>query len=186
MQLTALTISVNRLLLVQSLDVISVNIWHILISLANLFLLFLILKKFLYKPVKKMLKERQDAIDNQYKQAQDALDQAEGKEKEWEEKMLSAKAEADAIINKATEQADVKGQKIIAEAMEKADGIVARAQTQAELETKKARAKIKNDIVTVSTALTEKILEREINAKDHDALIDSVIEEMGDLDEKRI
>ena len=88
MQLTALTISVNRLLLVQSLDVISVNIWHILISLANLFLLFLILKKFLYKPVKKMLKERQDAIDNQYKQAQDALDQAEGKEKEWEEKIV--------------------------------------------------------------------------------------------------
>ena len=186
MQVTALTISVNNLLLAQTLDVISVNIWHILISLANLLLLFFILKKFLYKPVKKMLKDRQDAIDNQYKQAQDALDEAENKEKEWEEKMLSAKTEADAIISKATEQADIKGQKIIAEAIEKADGIVMRAQTQAELETKKARAQIKKEIVTVSTALTEKILEREINSKDHDALIDSVIEEMGEIDEKRI
>ena len=184
MQLTALCY--NNLLLAQTLDVISVNIWHIVISLANLILLFLILKKFLYKPVKKMLKDRQDAIDSQYQQAQDSLDSAKDKEKEWEEKMQGAKTEADAIIAKATEQADVKGQKIIAEAMEKADGIVKRAQTQAELETKKARSQIKKEIVTVSTALTEKMLEREINSNDHEALIDSVIEKIGEIDENGI
>ena len=40
---------------VQSLDIISVNIWQILISLINLLLLFLIIKKFLFKPVQNML-----------------------------------------------------------------------------------------------------------------------------------
>ena len=34
------------------LDIISINIWQIVISLLNLVLLFLILKKFLFKPVK--------------------------------------------------------------------------------------------------------------------------------------
>ena len=48
----------------QSLDVISVNIWQILASLANLVLLFLMVKKFLYKPVKKMLEQRQNAIQS--------------------------------------------------------------------------------------------------------------------------
>ena len=52
-------------ILAESLDVISVNIWHILISLINLVLMFLLVKKFLYKPVKKMMKERQDAVDRQ-------------------------------------------------------------------------------------------------------------------------
>ena len=33
---------------VQSLDIISVNIWQILISLANLLIMFLILKRFLF------------------------------------------------------------------------------------------------------------------------------------------
>ena len=42
-----------------TLDVISVNIWSILISLCNLLILFFIIKKFLYKPVRKMLAERQ-------------------------------------------------------------------------------------------------------------------------------
>ena len=42
----------------QSLDIISINIWQILISLCNLVLLFLILKKFLYKPVHNVLAQR--------------------------------------------------------------------------------------------------------------------------------
>ena len=56
----------------QNLDVISVNIWQILISLANLTLLFLIIKKFLYKPVKKVLQQRRDEIDSQYTAAAEA------------------------------------------------------------------------------------------------------------------
>ena len=37
--------------MVQSLDIISVNIWQILISLANLLIIYRILSKFLFKPV---------------------------------------------------------------------------------------------------------------------------------------
>ena len=39
----------------QFLDIISVNIWDILISLINLLILFLVFKRFLFKPVQKML-----------------------------------------------------------------------------------------------------------------------------------
>ena len=46
----------------QTLDVISVNIWQILISLANLLLIFLILKKLLWKPVKKVMQQRQELV----------------------------------------------------------------------------------------------------------------------------
>ena len=51
---------------VQNLDIISVNIWQILISLINLLLLFLIIKKFLYKPVKKFIAQRKASVDLQY------------------------------------------------------------------------------------------------------------------------
>ena len=56
----------------QSLDIISVNLWQILISLANLVILFLILKKFLYGPVTKMLAKRREEIDTQYTEAETA------------------------------------------------------------------------------------------------------------------
>ena len=57
---------------------------------------------------------------------------------------------------------------------------MAQAKESAELEIKKAEKTIKDEIVDVSYALTEKLLEREINEKDHDNLIDSFIDEIGE------
>ena len=73
--------------------------------------------------------------------------------------------------------------KLIAEAQMRADGIIRAAETEAELERKKAADGIKREIVEVSGALTEKLLEREINTDDHRVLIDSFIEEIGDGNE---
>ena len=164
----------------QSLSVISVNLWQIIISLLNLLILFLIIKKFLYGPVKKMLKARQDEIDNKYSLANQAIENAENDQAYWQEKRESADTEADAIIQDATLTAKLRGEKIVEEAKEKADGIIRRAETEAELEKEKAAASIKKEIVEVSTALAQKIISREINAEDHRDLIDSVIEDIGD------
>ena len=164
----------------QTLDVISVNIWQILISLLNLVLLFFILKKFLFKPVKNILAKRQSEIDSKYDVADQAINEAEQSRVEYEEKLSGAKAEADAILQTATDTAKRRGDKIVADAQQKADGIIRRAETEAELERKKAIDGIKQEIVSVSGAIAEKMIEREINTDDHRALIDSFIEEIGE------
>ena len=164
----------------QTLDVISVNLWQILISLINLFLLFLILKKFLFKPVKKVLDKRQSELDEQYAAAENARSQANEDRKAWEQKLSLANEQADAILQSATDNAKYRGDKMISEAKERADAIIRTAQNEAELERKKAADGIKREIVEVSGALTEKMLEREINTEDHRTLINSFIEEIGD------
>lgn len=167
----------------QTLEVISINIWQILISLANLVILFLVLKKFLFKPVKKVLAERQAAVDEQYAAAAQAEKKAMQSKESWEHKMESARTEADAILKNATETAGLRGEKIVAEAKVRADGIIRQAETEAELERKKAEDGIKREIIDVSTVLTEKMLGREINTQDHRSLIDSFIEEIGGSDD---
>ena len=164
----------------QSLDIISVNLWQILISLINLFLLFLILKKFLFKPVKNVLDQRQKELDDQYAAAQSAEQQAIEHRKNWEEKLSLADAQADAILQNATDSAKYRSDVLISEAKERADGILRAAQNEAELERKKAAEGIKREIVSVSEVLTEKMLEREINTDDHRVLIDSFLEKIGD------
>lgn len=164
----------------QSLDIISVNLWQILISLANLTLLFLIIKKFLFKPVNKMLEKRQAALDEQYAAADDAKKSAEQKEQYWKEKIGTAEAEADAIMQDATEKAKFRSEKMLEEAKDRADGIIRQANAEAELERKKATEGIKREIVDVSAVLTEKLISREINMEDHRSIIDSVIETIGD------
>lgn len=163
-----------------TLDVISVNIWQILISLVNLFLLFLIIKKFLFQPVKNVLAKRQQMLDDSYAAAEEANLAASENKRAWEEKLAEADAEADAIMQTATEQARFRGEKIVEEAQLRADGIVRTAKSEAELARRKATEEIKQEIVEVSEALTEKLLEREINTDDHRTLIDSFIAQIGD------
>ena len=74
----------------QTLGIISVNLWSILISLCNLLLLFLILKKFLYKPVKNLLAAREAQVQAQYDAAAKAEADAEAARAEWEEKRQNA------------------------------------------------------------------------------------------------
>ena len=66
------------MLAMQTLDIVSVNLWLILISLANLVLIYLIVKKFLFKPVQRMLDQRQKEVDERYSAADDAKRAAEG------------------------------------------------------------------------------------------------------------
>lgn len=166
--------------MIQSLDVISVNLWQILVSLINLVILFLLVKKFLYKPTQRMLAKRQSTIDGEYSAAQEAKDKALADQAAYEEKLKNAKQEADDIIKSAVDVANERQQEIVDEAKVKAQGIVRQAQSDAELEMKKAEHGIKKEIVDVSALLTEKMLEREINADDHKGLIDSFIDGMGD------
>ena len=148
--------------MVQTLDIITINIWSILISLANLVLLFFILKRFLYKPMKKVLEERRLAVDKQYEDADKAK--------------LLAEESKEAREQKAQNRSDV----ILTRANEKAESIIKRAESDAELERKKAETDIKKEIAEVSAALAEKMLEREINIDDHRNLIETFINEVGD------
>ena len=164
----------------QTLDIISVNVWQILISLVNLLLLFLIIKKFLFKPVMTVLEKRKQEIDGQYAEANAAVDEANLSKKQWEEKLAAAEDEAEAIIQTAAENAKYRGDKLIEDAQKRAESIVRVAESEAELERKKATDSIKQEIVEVSGALAEKLLERELNREDHKAIIESFIEEIGD------
>ena len=167
----------------QNLDVISVNLWQLLVSLVNLVLLFLIVKKFLYKRVKAMLKARESAIQSDYDDAAAAKQRAEADQLAYEQKLAAAKEQSDSIIRSAVGIAERREQEILDAANAKADGIVRQAEAEALLERKKAEDAVRKEIVEVSSLLTEKVLEREVSAADHQHFIDAFIESIGDDNE---
>lgn len=166
----------------QTLDVISINIWDILVSLLNLIILFFIVKRFLYKPAKKILDNRDKAISDAYNNAEAAKNEAEEFKILYEQKLRSAEIEAEEIITSASKDASMREKQLIEEAKVKAEGILTRAKEDAELEKKKAEATVKTEIASVSSLIAEKILEREINSDDHKRLVDSFIESLGEED----
>ena len=170
----------------QSLKVISVNIWMIIASLCNLLLLTWIVKKFLYKPVKKIMDARRAAIDAaDYEQAAAARAEAEENRLNYEAAMAAAEQTSGQIIADATRMAEHRSNEIVAEAREKATELRRQAEADAILERKKAEDDIKREIADVSTQLTGKLLQREINEEDHRALIDSFLQEIATDDDNK-
>ena len=163
-----------------TLDVISVNIWSILISLCNLLILFFIIKKFLYKPVRKMLAERQAAVDKVYSEADEALRSAEQDRLTYSQKLEHADSECDALLKSAKENADRRGSEIISDAQ--AADIMRRANAEIELEKQKAADGMRRRIADISVDVAEKLLARSVDGSEHRRLIDSAIDEIGNED----
>lgn len=164
----------------QTLDVISVNIWQILISLCNLLILFLILKRFLFKPVQKTLDKRQAEVDEEYRAAEDAKQQAHAEESAYREKLEGAQSEADALLHTAQANAKKRSNEIIAQAEQEAGELRKRAERDVQLEKKKAAGEMKTAIADISVELAQKILKREIRPEDHRDMIEEFMEEIGE------
>ncbi len=162
----------------QSLSIISVNFWQVVISFANLALLAWILKRFLFKPVRKMLDARRESIDSAYARAGAAEEQAEEHRKNYAAAMAAVQQTTDQMISEASRLAERRGSEIESAARERAQEIRRQAEEDAVLERKKAEAEMKREIAEVSTQLTEKLLEREVRPEDHREMIDSFLREL--------
>ena len=163
-----------------NLQIVSFNLWQVLISLANLTLLYLGLKKFLYKPVKAVLENRKAAIAKSYAEAEEYRTSANAAREEYAAKLATAHDTADGIIHDATVLANRRGEKIVAEAQTKAEEIIRQGELEASMEKKKAMESIRRDITDVSAAMTEKLLKREMNEADHRSMIDEFLKGVGE------
>ena len=163
-----------------NLQIVSFNLWQVLISLANLTLLYLGLKKFLYKPVKAVLENRKAAIAKEYAEAEEARNSANAARDEYAAKLATAHGKADEIIHDATVIANRRGDKIVSDAREKAEEIVRQGEMEAAMEKKKAMASIRRDITDVSAAMTEQLLKREMKEGDHRNMIDEFLKGVGE------
>ena len=167
----------------QSADIITLNIWQIVISLCNLTILFLIIKKFLFKPVKKLLAEREAMANAEYDKAKAARADAEKSRSEWDAKLKGADAEAERIVKTASDSAKRNAERIESDAKEQAEHILTSAREGAELEYKRAQDSIRSEIADVSAAIAAKVIGREIDEKTHHDLIGQFIDGIGDANE---
>ena len=149
---------------------VGVNPWTALFTFCNMLITFAVLKKFLFKPVKKMIDDRQQEIDTMYADADAAKQKAADLEKEYADHLQSIKDERDAMLREATARAQKR----------EAASIRAAAEADIAQERKKAVNDLKNEIGGMAVEIAGKVVEREINESDHQALIDEFIRNVGD------
>ena len=157
------------------LQLISIDPWHIAASVLNLIILFFIVKRFLYKPVVKILNERNQQVRDIYSDAEKARADAE-----HDKALASAHEKSAEIVRAASEEARKSGEEIIAGAKTEADRLRRKADEDIANERRKAVSELKGEIGSLSVELAGKVIDREINPEDHKRLVDDFIDGLGD------
>lgn len=164
----------------ETLELISLDFWQSLMSIINLFILFLIVKKFLFKPVTNILNKRESEVKSIYSEAENLKSEAQTNKDTYEEKLRNAKAETDLMIKNATERAQHRSEDIIKEAAAEAENQKRKAENDIYLAKKKAVDDMNANVTEMVIDLAKQVVGKEINPDIHKNLIDSAIEELGD------
>lgn len=159
---------------------IGFNPWTALFTLLNMVLTFLILKKFLFKPVNKMIDDRQREIDDLFADAAQAKEQAETMREDYSRRLAEAKDTSAQIVSEATQEANRRGDEIVRQARLDADALREKASSDIALERKKALNEVKNDISRIALDIAGKVVEKELDPKEHERLIEGFLRDMGD------
>ncbi len=164
----------------QFLDVISVNLWQILISLANLLIIFWVFKRFLFKPVQKVMNARQEQVDKIYSDAEQDRSAAVSMKQEYEARLATAREEADGLVRNAVQTAQRRSDAIVAEATSQASHLKQKAEEEIARDKKQMLLDVKSEISDIAVSIASKVVEREIKKDDHERFVEEFIKNVGE------
>ena len=134
-------------------------IWMMITFLILLFLL----RKFAWKPILKMIKDREDSIDNALKSAEKAKEEMRNLQSDNEKILAQARSERDQMMKDARDMKDAIVGEAKGKAKEEADKILSAAREAIQNEKMAAITELKNQVALLSVEIAEKILKRELS-----------------------
>jgi len=143
-------------------------VWTILTFL----LLLTVLAKFAWKPLLKILKDREELIRSSLEDAEKAKEKLERLNAEGEAIINQARSEAQSILSEGKTAAAKLKDETLDVAKEQAKKIASEAEKQINIEKEKSIAEIKSEVVNLSMSIAEKLINKNISPEDNKALID--------------
>ena len=159
---------------------LGVNPWTALFILLNTLTIFFVAKKFLFKPVMKIISDRQKEIDDLYADAGAAKEQAQQLQESYQQKLSAAQETSDRIVKEAVARGQSREEQIIRDANAQAAAIMDKASQDIAQEKKKAINDAKNEISDLAMAIAGKVVGHALEGADQASLIDGFIRELGD------
>lgn len=155
------------------------NLVNMLVQLTATLVLYFILRKFLYHPIKDLLKKRQDYIMKNIEDSEKNNLKSQVALRDYELKLKEAKKEANDIVDQAKKRADDIVNKSVNDAKEESRKIMEKADK--ELANKKSMAmdEMKGDIVNIAILAAEKLIGENVSTKKDKEIIEKSIEEVG-------
>ncbi len=150
--------------------------WRVaLANLANFLVIVWILKRFAFKPIEKIIRERKSKIEKGIEDAEKASSELQMAEQTSQKTVTEARSRANIIIATAQKESE----KIISESKtlkeEQAKQIVAEANKMIQQEKQKMLGDLKNELADLVIATTKKFLKEDMTKEKQEEIIKKLI-----------
>lgn len=159
------------------MESLGLDIKLLLAQVVNFLVLLFVLKKFLYRPILKVLDERKKKIEDSLANAEKINKELVKLEEEKAKILKAAQTEAVKLIAEEKKFAEEQKEKIIEEAKMKAVEEVAKGNVLAKQELDKAKKELREEVLKLTEVMTRKVLSRGLSDKEKHELIKKAIEE---------
>jgi len=150
-------------------------LWTILTFLVLLGLL----AKFAWNPLLALLDRREEMIRKSLDDAEEAKQELQRLQQESKEILSKARVEAQSILAQTRSEAEKLKGEIKQKAKAEADSILRDAEKRIQVETEKAIAVLKNEVVDLSLLVASKLIRKNLSKEDNQSLIEESLKQIG-------
>lgn len=150
-------------------------IWQLIVFV----IVFSVLAKFVWPVILKGIRDREEKMHNDLTTAENAANEAKATLEQYKQQLQEAHREAQRIIEQSRKDAE----QIAAQIKSQAESDILAMKHRAEMDINAAKQQAVNDIfeqaTTMATQVAGQILKREINANDHQQLVQASLAELN-------
>lgn len=149
-----------------------VNINATLIAqILNFIVLLVVLTKFCYKPILKVMDNRRNRIIKDLDSAEQTRVEAEDLKKQYAKQLADARKEATAIVDKANSVGQKLHDDFVAQAQAEKEQMLKAAAEHIAQEKQQAMLDIRAQVISLATEIAGKIVDQKLNSPEDQALI---------------
>jgi F-type H+-transporting ATPase subunit b len=140
---------------------------------------YFVLSKFAFPKINTMLDDRAASIQGRMEEAETKLREAEETKADYQRRIDEAKSDANRIVDEARSTAESLRRDIVAKAEDEAKQILERAERDVAAERERALQELRAEVGAMSVQLAARIVEKELDATAHQALVDEYIQDLS-------
>ena len=165
----------------QLITSLGINVWSLVVYAINFAILLAVLYRFAYKPIMVRMDERAERIRAGLEAAERARQEAAQAQEAMRRQMEEARQESAAVLEEARRAAERYREEERARAREELQGLREKALADIQRERDAAIEEVRRHFADLAIAAAEKVVQRSLDRRAHQDLIEQVLKEGGNL-----
>lgn len=154
-------------------------------TIINLLLMYFVLKRFLYKPILAMMKQRQEKVASDLDDAAQQREEASRRNREAEQQLQDARSEAVRMVGEAKSQARLEADNIVKEA--KLEALEQRERSRRDSEHLRRRVlhEVRSEIGDLAMSISSRVIGELVGKEEQRSVVDRILDEkLNEIDQE--